>query len=111
MKNASFELFDFICLAFRILEGLVFLLTSPTRNRGEPGVVRGKLSRSCVLTRGHTLTGDMENGQLTAVTGSMPSASLRSVLTGFPNMLRLDGRFHDNGEMGRVIHTFGPFCI
>ena len=39
-----FELFDFIFLAFRILDGLIFLLTTPTRKRGEP---RAYLDASC----------------------------------------------------------------
>ena len=94
-------------LDFRISEGLIFLLTTPARKRSEPGVFRDKMYGRCGRVRNHKLAGDMENGQLAADTGSLPSASLRSVLTGFPKLLGLDGRFHDNWGMGRVAHTFG----
>ena len=112
VENASFWAGWIYLLAFRISEGLIFLLATPTRKRGEPGAyLEAKCLDVCGRVQSHNLAEDIGNGQLAADTGSMPSASLRSVLTGFPNMLRLDGRFHDNCGMGCATHTFSVHSV
>ena len=62
-----FELFDFIFLAFRISEGLIFLLSTPTRKRGEPGAYLEINCLEAVAVYGATIwqeTWKMDSSQL-----------------------------------------------